>query len=212
MKHGRIAWLRPDELDADQLHLYEAITGGPRASESAFQLVDGEGRLEGPFNAMLLAPALGRAVQELGAAIRYRSSLTGREREIAILALAAARRSEFEWYAHVRVARRIGMTEAELEDISSGEVSESLNQAERCVVAVVQSLVTDRDLDDTLFAYASDTLGFQRLSEVVTLVGYYDQLALGLRVWRTPLPRGADPQFGLEAVERLDRAHSEGDR
>ncbi len=40
---------------------------------------------------MLLAPAVGGALAALGEAIRYRSSLTARTREIAILAVAALR-------------------------------------------------------------------------------------------------------------------------
>jgi 4-carboxymuconolactone decarboxylase len=51
----------PDELDPAQRELYETITGGPRAAgPSPFALVDAAGRLNGPFNAMLLAPELGQ--------------------------------------------------------------------------------------------------------------------------------------------------------
>jgi hypothetical protein len=32
----------------------------------------------------------------------------------------------------------------------------------------------------------------------VVLVGYYDLLALSLRVFRTPLPAGEESPFGLE--------------
>ena len=42
-----------------------------------------------------------------------------------------------------------------------------------------------------LFARGEAEFGPGGLSELITLVGYYELLALSLRVWRTPLPPGA---------------------
>ncbi|KAB2808982.1 carboxymuconolactone decarboxylase family protein [Pimelobacter simplex] len=184
----RAPWLAPDELDAGQRALYDAIVGGDRGRDPAFALTDAHGRLEGPFDAMLLAPATGGAVQELGAALRYRTSLTGREREIAILAVAHAHDSAFEVYAHERVARRSGLSEAELADLRDGRAAGTFGAEEAQVHAVVTALVATRDLDDASFRAGEAALGRARLAELVTLVGYYEMLALSLRVWRVPLP------------------------
>lgn len=198
MHHGRIPWPTPSELDPEQRQVYDAIVGGPRATSSAFALTDDAGRLEGPFNAMLLSPAIGAATQELGSAIRYRGALTDREREIAILTLAALRRSEFEWYAHERVGARVGLDDAELSAIEWGVAVPSFTPMEALVQEVTTSLVSSRDLTEPLFSRARDDLGFARVAELVALVGYYDLLALGLTVWRTPLPAGETPRFGHE--------------
>jgi hypothetical protein len=101
--------LVPADLDDQQRALYDAIAGGPRAAgPRLFALTDAAGRLNGPFNAMLFAPEVGTALQDLGAAIRYRSSLTARIREMAILAVAAHWDSAFERYAHEAVGRAAG--------------------------------------------------------------------------------------------------------
>jgi len=72
----RIAALTPDTLNKAQAHLYDQIAGGPRAAgPQHFALTAENGALRGPFNAMLLAPKLGTAVQELGSALRYRGAL-----------------------------------------------------------------------------------------------------------------------------------------
>ena len=64
--HGRLHWFAPDELDAAQRALYDVITGGARANgPRAFALTDERGRLNGPFNAMLLSPDVGATLQEL---------------------------------------------------------------------------------------------------------------------------------------------------
>jgi 4-carboxymuconolactone decarboxylase len=192
--HGRLPWPRPEELDAPRRAVYDAVVDGPRAS-GPFQLTDAEGRLEGPFNAMLVSPGVGLALQQLGAAVRYRTSLSDRARELAILALAAIRRSDFEWYAHERVGRGAGLSDAELVALRDGGCAETFSDQERAVLEAIRALATTGDLDDEAFSAAQSALGREALAELVVLVGYYDLLALSLRVWRTPLPGGETPPF-----------------
>ena len=75
----RLAVLSSEEMTTDQLALYRDILGGPRGQgPRAVALSTGAGGLAGPFNAMLYAPAVGHALQELGVAIRFRTELTPR--------------------------------------------------------------------------------------------------------------------------------------
>lgn len=194
--HGRLRWFTPRELDPAARELYDRIVGGPRAtSPRPFSLTDEEGRLHGPFNAMLVSPDIGTAMQELGAAIRYRSHLPPRAREIAILELSVLRRSSFEWYAHEHAGKHAGLTGAEIAAIRNGAHAATLDATEMLVRELVGTLVRERDLDDITFAVASNALGERLLMDLIALVGYYDLLALSLRVWRTPLPPGAEPAF-----------------
>jgi alkylhydroperoxidase family enzyme len=197
IEHGRLPWLAPEELDTPQRALYERITSGPRAQgRQAFPLTDGDGRLHGPFNAMLLSPDVGSALQELGSAIRYKSGLTPRAREIAILELSVLRRAEFEWYAHEHVGKQAGLSDAEIAALHDGSAAATLDATETLVRELVRTLVRERDLDDATFAAAEKTLGRRVLMDLIALTGYYDLLALSLRAWRTPLPPGAKTQFG----------------
>jgi 4-carboxymuconolactone decarboxylase len=195
-EHGRLPWFTPADLDANARALYDRIAGGPRAQgRQDFPLADPDGRLNGPFNAMLLAPEVGTALQELGAAIRYRSSFTARAREIAILELSRLRRCDFEWYAHARVGKQSGLSDDELAALHDGLPAPTLDPNETLVLELVGILVRERDLDDATFAAAREALGLGALMELIALVGYYDLLALSLRVWRTPLPPGLEPSF-----------------
>jgi len=184
---SRLAKLPPDGLDADQRRLYDAIAGGPRAS-GPFRLTDERGALQGPFNAFLLQPGLGEALQALGASVRYATTLPDRAREIAILVVATAWDSAFELYAHEAVGRRAGLTDGELAGLRRGEFDQLPTEHERVVAATTRALVASSDLTDAEHERALAVLGEAQLFELLTLVGYYATLALQLRVYRVEVP------------------------
>ncbi|MDQ1545916.1 MAG: 4-carboxymuconolactone decarboxylase [Actinomycetota bacterium] len=190
---GRLHWYRPDELTDEQRAVYLAITTGPRASVKRISpLFDDEGRLHGPFNPMLFSPTLGAAMQSTGAAIRYHSTLSERQREIAILLMAHHERSNFEWIAHVDVGRAAGLTEPEIEALIHGSVATTFSAEESCVAELTLSLIARGDIDSDLFESATSVVGHVQIVEVIYLVGYYRSLAMSLRSLRIPLPPGSD--------------------
>lgn len=187
---ARVPKLEPSSLDDEQRSLYDAIAGGRRAQgRQLFQLTDGEGRLEGPFNAFLLQPRLGSALQALGSAVRYETGLDDRCREIAILVVAAHWRSDFERYAHEAVGRSVGLGDAELAAVRDGRPA-ALDGREAVVARTAAALAVRGDLDDAEYREAVGHLGPAGLFELLTLVGYYAALALQLRVFRVPAPDG----------------------
>lgn len=181
---ARLRRLAPGDLSEAQLEVYEAIAGGPRATgPRAFALTDDEGRLRGPFNAMLLSPPVGNAVQSVGAAVRYGSTLGDRARELAILAVAGHWDSSFEREAHEAVGRNVGLTEQEMATVRRGEIPRLADLAERAVLAATFALLKDGDMSDEEYQAAVDAVGERGAFELTTLVGYYGMLALQLRVF-----------------------------
>jgi 4-carboxymuconolactone decarboxylase len=181
----RLAVLSSDEMTPEQVGLYREILNGPRGQgPRAVLLSTGAGGLAGPFNAMLYAPEVGRALQELGAAIRFRTHLAPRIREMAILVVAQAWDSAYERDSHELIGRDAGLTEAEIEALRVGSDPGLTDEQERVAHSVVRALVGPADLDDQEYAVAAATLGEQALVELSTLVGYYATLALQLRIFR----------------------------
>lgn len=196
MEYGRLTWPLPDEYSDEQRRVYETIVGGPRSKDAqTLPVADADGRLYGPFTPMLANPRIADIVQTLGAAVRYEIDLTPRAREIATLAVAAAKRSNFEWFAHELLARRAGLTDEELDHLQAGRPAPSFDAYEDLVWRVVTALVQSSDLDDSQFAEARDILGDVGIVDLITLVGHYELLSRSLSVWRTPLPEGAEEKF-----------------
>jgi 4-carboxymuconolactone decarboxylase len=191
MTRHRLNGLLPENLSAEQQLLYQAIAGGRRANgRQAFPLTDDRGRLRGPFNAMLLSPPVGNAVQAVGSAVRYESELTDRAREMAILMVAAHWGSAFERAAHEAVGRDCGLSPREIQDIAAGTLPDLTDLAEATALRTTAALLNAGNLTDDEYREAVATHGERGLFELTTLVGYYSMLALQLRVF-TEEGRGA---------------------
>jgi len=181
----RLAVLSSEEMTPEQVGLYREILGGPRGQgPRAVLLSSGAGGLAGPFNAMLYAPEVGHALQELGAAIRFRTRLAPRVREMAILVVAQAWDSGYERSSHEPIGREAGLTEPEIEALRVGADPGFADEQERVAYAVVRALTGPGDLDDEQYAGAVAALGERALVELSALVGYYATLALQLRIFR----------------------------
>lgn len=181
---GRLVGLERGELDQEQVRLYDLIIGGPRAGDQgASPIVDGNGCLVGPFGPMLLSPKIGEPLQELGAAIRYRSTLSPRVREGTILMVAAQEVSGFEWSAHHALARAAGLTEAELAEIEAGGIPSGSTGEENALFEAALLLVHGGDMDDSRFQELAGATNEKTLFELCTLVGYYQTLALVMRLF-----------------------------
>ncbi|GAA4157029.1 carboxymuconolactone decarboxylase family protein [Leifsonia shinshuensis] len=179
----RLPSLAPADLDDAQAALYDRIAGGPRAAgPQHFALTEPSGALRGPFNAFLLAPDLGDALQELGSRLRYRGGLPDRSREIVILLVARHWQSTFEREAHEGVGRAAGLMEDELEALRRGRLDPF--EGEEATIARLTLALLDGDLDDSDWNDAASSIGEAAVFEVSTLVGYYGMLALQLRVFR----------------------------
>ena len=184
---GRLAPRNPSRLDESGRAVYDRIIASrSQGRTSPFPLVDADGALVGPFNAMVAAPHVGGPLAELGAALRYRGHLTDRARELSILTVAARRNSDFEWQSHYGIAANLGITVDVLDAIHDGVDPSLTDPTERVVVAGAARLLEGSELDDAEYRGLVELIGEDGLIELVVLVGYYELLARLLRVLRVP--------------------------
>lgn len=191
----RIHHFRPDELDDAQRALYDTLTSGTRQAvhqslPSAVRMTDAEGRLQGPFNAMLVHPHVATALQEVSRRLRFEGTLPARTREIVILVVAGAEQSDFEWAAHAPIAASVGVAAQEIEALGAGIVPALADPVDQAAARLAVSLVNSGDADDALWAAAHEVLGDAGVFEVSTTVGIYRLLAQQLRLFRVDAPAG----------------------
>ena len=191
----RLDHLRPDDLDPDQRALYDVLTTKGRVVQdtnvdTGVRMVDAEGRMHGPFNAMLHNPSIGWALQEVSRRLRFDGVLTARAREIIILVVAASQQSDYEWAAHEVIARSLGITDDEIDGFASGGRVTFADPVEDAASELACSLVATGDADDDVYARAHAALGDAGIVEAATTVGFYQLLAQQMRLFRVPAPVG----------------------
>jgi 4-carboxymuconolactone decarboxylase len=190
---ARLRPFRPDELDDAQRAVYDQVAGGRRAAgPQAFRLRNDDGTLTGPFDLFLHAPTVGAAFSGVGEAIRYGTGLSARIRELAILAVSGHHGCAFERYAHERVARQIGMLDAEIAGALALDDLDLADPAEAAAYAFSRQVLQRRSVGDALYAEAVARLGEEQVVELTALVGYYEALALLLDVFEVGVPEQED--------------------
>jgi 4-carboxymuconolactone decarboxylase len=181
----RLPALDLDRLTAEQRALVEAIKAGPR----------GRFIMEGPFAVYLHAPAYGGLAQQLGAHLRFRTSLPARLSEVAILCTGQYWKAQYEWMAHAVIAERQGVKPATIRDIRAGRAPKSAPADEKAVYALVKELYATRRVSDATYRRVHKLIGDAGMVELVGILGYYVMVSMTLNVFRMPLPEGTPAPF-----------------
>jgi 4-carboxymuconolactone decarboxylase len=187
---SRLPYLRRDDLDDAARAVWDAVVG-----TRGQQVVNDHGGLVGPFNALVHAPGVGSRLSELGARLRFETSIDRRLLELAIIVVGAHWKAEFEWWAHARMALEHGVSGDIVAAIGRGETPSLEAGDEATVYAFASQLVVSGHVDDATYEDALGLLGHQGLVELVSLCGYYTTISFILNAFGVPLPPGAAPQW-----------------
>jgi len=173
---------------------YDQLT--PAQKTMTDHLLNGErGGMNGPFNVLLRSPEMGDAVQQLGARVRFHSSLSARLNEFAILIAGRFWNAQYEWYAHKRLALQAGLNSAIIDALAAGRHPASMQADEEIVYNFATELLRTKQVSDRNFEAARDQLGERGVVDLIGVVGYYGLVSMVLNVDRYPLPAGVEPEL-----------------
>jgi 4-carboxymuconolactone decarboxylase len=187
---SRLPEIRRNQLSPDALAVWDDIVGTRGA-----QLETPAGGLPGPFNAFVTAPAVGRHLTELGAALRFGTSLERRLTEVAIITVGARWQAEFEWWAHARMAREHGVPAVVVDAIGRGDEPPFDASDEAIIYAIARSLAKDGTVDEQTYDAGVNLLGDAGMVELVSLCGYYTLISFLLNAFAVSLPAGSAPMW-----------------
>src|SRR3989440_10288521 len=97
------------EMTPAQRAYADAVMSGPVAATGSAAVVPGAATIGSPFNVYLRSPELAQQLRKVGEHVRFKSSLPARLNEFAILVTARHWGSQFEWFAHHRLALKAGL-------------------------------------------------------------------------------------------------------
>jgi 4-carboxymuconolactone decarboxylase len=184
-----------ENLTPEQKVLADAIRSGPRAAMKS-SAASKPGPLGGPFNVWLRSPGMGNIIQSLGAEIRFRSSIPSKLNEMAILITARKWTSQYEWYAHYKVAMEAGLDPAIAEAIAQRRRPAKMSVDETIVYDFSTGLHETQGAGDAVYKAALDRFGERGVVDLIAVNGFYVLVSMCLNVDRTPLPEGEKPPLG----------------
>ena len=185
---NRFPPLKWSQMTEEQKTMMRHVLDGPRTAPN------------GPFNVMLRSPVMGDFAQELGAQVRFNSSLSAPLREMAILMAARHWTAHYEWNAHKTAALAAGLNPAIVTAIAEGQTPKSMQANEAALYRFCSELMQTTRVSNDTFAAAKAAFGEQGVTEIIFTLGYYSMVSMLLNVDQYPLPDGV--QVELKPLKR----------
>jgi 4-carboxymuconolactone decarboxylase len=180
---NRFSPLTWSQMSEEQKTMMRHVLDGPRTAAN------------GPFNVMLRSPLMGDFAQELGAQVRFNSTLAPPLREMAILMAARHWTAHYEWNAHKAAALTAGLDPSIVAAIAAGERPRQMQPSEAALHRFCSELLETKRVGDETFAATKAAFGEQGMAEIVFTLGYYSLVSMLLNVDEHPLPAGVEPEL-----------------
>lgn len=157
---ARIAYPEPSEYEREPL--------------AARIKAEREGKLLNLYKMLLHSPPVAEGWLAFLTAVRQKTDMPGRCRELAILRIAALNGASYEFDAHVPFALREGLGRDSIEALRAGLVPEELGDADRAVIAYTDAMTRDIRVPDTVFARLRAHFAERHVVELTVTVGAYN--------------------------------------
>ena len=181
------------EMTPPQRAYADAVMAGPTAATGSAAVVKGATFLGAPFNVYLRSPELAQGLRQVAEYIRFKTSLPPRLNEFAILVTARHWGSQYEWFAHHRLAMQAGLSPAVAEDLAQGRRPNGMKDDEAAIYDFSHELHNRHEVGDAAYKAVVDRFGEQGAVDLIAVNGYYTMISMILNVDRSPMPGGAKP-------------------
>ena len=131
-------------------------------------------------------PALTAAWTEFASAIRHESSTPRALRELMILRTAQIARSEYEWAHHLRMARKVQVSEAKIAALAGWRTAEEFDAKERAALALTEAVMAC-NVSDEVHAEVKRHFSDAEFVELSLTAGFYAMVSRMLDAMRVEL-------------------------
>jgi len=138
------------------------------------------------FRVMMNHPKLTRRWTVFAGHVLQKQTVPLRERELLILRIGWLNQAEYEWAQHVEIARRSGITGAEIERIKQGPGA-LWSAHEAALLQAADDLFERSVVSDATWAALSSAYSTEQMMDVVFTVGQYNLVSWALNSFGVPL-------------------------
>ena len=166
--------LAENQMDDAQRRVFNDCKAGPR------------GAVPPPVHVWLRSPGLADNAHKLGAHVRFSTQFAPRQTEIAILMTARYWTAQFEWAAHVRLAREAGLPQEVIDAIAERRTPSFSDPDDQLVYDFCRDYYDDHRVDDATYERVVARFGDRGIVDLAGLIGYYSFVSVTLNVFEVP--------------------------
>jgi len=144
------------------------------------------GELFNIFKVLANHPALVKRWTPFAGHILSKQTLPFRDRELLILRIGWLNQAEYEFAQHELIAKRGGVTEADIEKIKQGPAAD-FSPHEKALMQAADDLYNDSVVSDATWATLSKTYSTEQMMDVVFTIGQYNLVSWALNSFGVPL-------------------------
>ena len=177
---SRLKPIPPENMTADQKRIADMISRQRQAP------------VRGPFAVLLRAPEIAEPFANFVdlSLDEEKSRLPLRLKELAIITVARAFSSDYEWFIHAPRAIKFGIDASAVDAIRHHRIPKFNEADEEIVYDVTKEMADTRQLSDANYRRAFEAFGEAGMVELATLIGFYHTVSIVLNTFRVEAPEG----------------------
>jgi len=135
------------------------------------------GRLPNLYKVLLNSAPVMEGWLDMFSAIRQKTKLGGRYRELAIMRVAILNGADYEYRAHLQIALKEGLSAEQVAALMAWQVSQLFDAAERAVLAYTDTMTAQVQVPDELIAEVQKCFDAQELVELTATIAGYNMVS-----------------------------------
>jgi 4-carboxymuconolactone decarboxylase len=174
--------------------IFDQLSEGQKSLGDQVMKVSSVG-IGGPYNLLLRSPVLGQRMFDLFDYLRWKTSVPTRLNEFAILIIGRQWRSQMEWFAHVPIATKAGLSADIIAELKANKRPSKMAEDEALVYDFVTELTTTHKVSDETFARARKLFSDQQIIDLTAVAGNYVMVAMILAMAEQSVPADKEEPF-----------------
>jgi len=168
--------LPADKMTGAQRKAAEEMIVGPRKG------------VKGPFVPLLRSPELMDRLQKVGEYLRFQSSLEQRISEFIMLVVSREWTQHFEWFVHVPLGRKAGISEDTIAALAEGRRPPDMSEDEELAYDFCEELLRTKGVSEPTYRRAVMKFGENGVIDMIGVAGYFTTVSMVMNVAHSPPP------------------------
>ena len=142
--------------------------------------------VKGPFIPLLRSPELMDRLQKVGEYLRFQSSLEQRISELIMLVVSREWTQHFEWFVHVPLGRKAGISEDTIAALAEGRRPPGMSEDEELAYDFCVELLRNKGVSETSYRRAVMKFGENGVIDMIGVAGYFTTMSMVMNVAHSP--------------------------